>query len=324
MLENAILLIGLGTNEYEQGRVIELNDLAKIKEYYGDDSCFYSAVRTINKFANSPQIFLLNLDSWEQIEDLKEQLQLLQIDYIVPLNLYLDEKYIEPNYGKNITYTQTLLSYLSNTVSTVIMTGKHASGFENLDDFLNEEEERIYRATPEFYNINKENLIYVANNLVDIEFANAALAAVIINTDYAEYPSSKLLTEAVFDIDYSDITNNLVYFKNNHRIGTTIENLVNFSEDKLYKPFTVKRILKYFHYHKPDTDKYIGKAYNEYRKNKVVEILESYLDNLVGWIIYKYEILSATDISPEPGAVDILLKYSIQPKFTTERYIIET
>ena len=82
--------------------------------------------------------------------------------------------------------------------------------------------------------------------------------------------------------------------------------------------------MKYFYYHKPDTDKYRGKAYNEYRKNKIVEILESYLDNLVGWIIYKYEILSATDISPEPGAVDILLKYSIQPKFTTEQYIIET
>ena len=324
MLENAILLIGLGTNSYEQGRIVELNDLAKVKECYGNDSCFYNAVRTINQFANSPQIFLLNLDSWEQLEEVKEQIKLLQIDYIVPLNLYLDEKYIEPRYGKNITYTQTLVSFLSNTVSTVIMTGKHASGFENLDDFLIEEEERIRRVTPELYNLNKENLLYVANNLTDIEFANAALAAIIINTDYAEYPSSKLLPEAVFDIDYSDISNNLVYFKNNHRIGTTIENLVNFSEDKLYKPFTVKRILKYFYYHRPDTDKYIGKAYNEYRKNKVVEILESYLDNLIGWIIYKYEILSATDISPEPGAVDILLKYSIQPKFTTERYIIET
>ena len=324
MLENAILLIGLCSNEYEQGRIVELNDLAKVKEFYGIDSCFYSAVKTINQFVDSPQIFLLNLDSWEQLEELKEQIKLLQIDYIVPLNLYLDEKYIEPYYEKNITYTQTLVSFLSNTISTVIMTGKHASGFENLDDFLKEEEERIRRVTPELYNLNKENLIYVANNLTDIEFANAALAAVIVNTDYAEYPSSRLLPEAVLEIDYSDVSNNLVYFKNNHRVRTTIENLVNFSDDKLYKPFTIKRILKYFFYHRPNTDMYRGKAYNEYRKNKIIEVLESYLDNLVGWIIYKYEILSATDISPEPGAVDILLKYSIQPKFTTERYIIET
>ena len=168
MLENAILLIGLCSNEYEQGRIVELNDLAKVKEFYGIDSCFYSAVKTINQFVDSPQIFLLNLDSWEQLEELKEQIKLLQIDYIVPLNLYLDEKYIEPYYEKNITYTQTLVSFLSNTISTVIMTGKHASGFENLDDFLKEEEERIRRVTPELYNLNKENLIYVANNLTDI------------------------------------------------------------------------------------------------------------------------------------------------------------
>ena len=118
MLENAILLIGLGTNDYEQGRIIELNDLTKIKECYGIDSCFYSAVRTINQFADSPQLFLLNLNSWEQIEDIKEQLQLLQIDYIVPLN--------------NFSFSQTLFDKLSEIQNNTIIEGRITSTLEDL------------------------------------------------------------------------------------------------------------------------------------------------------------------------------------------------
>ena len=51
-------------------------------------------------------------------------------------------------------------------------------------------------------------------------------------------------------IDFSDIKTDMVFFKNNHLTGTTIENLVDFSDNPLYKPFTVKRILKYFYYHR--------------------------------------------------------------------------
>lgn len=324
MLENAMLVIGITPNKYRVGEIIPSGSEEYIKENFGSDSCFYKAVKTINRFNQAAQIFLLNLDSWQDLIRLSELIAEMEFDYIIPLNIYIDEKYYDERYNKTITYTQMLLRALSNTVSTVIMTGKEARAYEALDDFLLDEEKRLNKVTPELINVNRENLVYIANNLSGIEYSNAALAAIFSSTDYSLYPSSKSLPEAVFDIDFSDIKTDMVFFKNNHLTGTTIENLVDFSDNPLYKPFTVKRILKYFYYHRPDTDKYRGRPYTDYLKTKVVEEFEDFLSSLDGWIIYKHEILGAINISVEPGAVDISVKYAIYPKFTIERYILES
>ena len=132
------------------------------------------------------------------------------------------------------------------------------------------------------------------------------------------------MPEAVFDIDFSDVKTDMTFFRNNHLTGTTIENLVNFSDNPLYKPFTVKRILKYFYYHRPDIENYRGRPYTDYLKTKIIEEFEDFLSSLDGWIIYRHEIMSAVNVSVEPGAVDISVKYAIYPKFTIERYVLES
>ena len=76
--------------------------------------------------------------------------------------------------------------------------------------------------------------------------------------------------------------------------------------------------------HRPDIENYRGRPYTDYRKTKIVEEFEDFLSSLDGWIIYKHEILSAVNISVEPGAVDVSVKYAIYPKFTIERYILES
>lgn len=324
MLENTVLLIGICDSKYRVGEIIPSGDERFIMDNFGSASCFYKAVQTINRFNKAAQIYLLNLDTWHDLINMCELVAEMGFDYIVPLNLYIDEKYYDERFGKTVTYTQMLLRALSHTVSTVIMTGKEARAYETLDDFLLEEETRLKKVIPELINVNKENIIYVANNLSGIEYSNAALAAIISSTDYSLYPSSKVLPEAVFDIDFSDVKTDMAFFKNNHLTGITIENLVNFSDNPLYKPFTVKRILKYFYYHRPDIDNYRGRPYTDYLKTRIVEEFEDFLDSLNGWIIYRHEIISAVNVSVEPGAVDISVKYAIWPKFTLERYVLES
>lgn len=337
MLEGAILFIGLGTNKYRLNEIVETTSLSFIETNYGRDSVFYTACENALRFANSPNFMFLNLNSWEDIKNHADEIRDLEIDCIVPLNLQIDETYYDSYYDKVITHTQILLAILNETVSTVIMTGTHASNYQNLDAFLSEdalEEDGTIKEKCEFTRleniekylagVNRDNLIYVANNLKGIDYANAVLAVMLTETDYADYPLYGNLPEAVFDIDFSDISNNLVYFKNNHLTGTTVENLVNFSNDPTMKPVTVKRILKYFTYHQPHIEKYIGQAYFEYKKVQIVEALQEHLDSLVDWIIYKYDIYSVTDISTQPGTVDIILNYDIWPKFTTEKYTIQT
>lgn len=324
MLENSILLVGLGTNKFKLNEIIETTDLDYIKNNFGADSCFFKASVLAEKFGQNHDLYILNLDTWEDIKYQEEILLDLNFDYIVPLDLYIDDSYYDRYYQKKLTYSQLILLLLHKTVTTMVLTGPYAKDYENLDAFLNSEAERLNNVEYRFDNLRKNGMIYVANILANYTYANVILATMLANTDYGEYPSSSILESPVFDIDYSDVSNRMVYFKSNYLTGTTVENLVNFDKNYITRLVPVYKIIKYFYFHRADLDKFIGQAYTEYRKLKIQEELFKFLDSLVGWIIYKYELISITVVSNEYGSVDILLKYNIWPKFTTEKYTIET
>lgn len=324
MLENSILLVGLGTNKFKLNEIVETTDLDYIKNNFGADSCFFKASVLAEKFGQNHDLYILNLDTWEDIKYQEEILLDLNFDYIVPLDLYIDDSYYDRYYQKKLTYSQLILLLLHKTVTTMVLTGPHAKDYENLDAFLNSETERLNNVEYRFDNLRKNGMIYVANILANYTYANVILATMLANTDYGEYPSSSILESPVFDIDYSDVSNRIVYFKSNYMTGTTVENLVNFDKNYITRLVPVYKIIKYFYFHRADLDKFIGLAYTEYRKLKIQEELFKFLDSLVGWIIYKYELISITVVSNEYGSVDILLKYNIWPKFTTEKYTIET
>lgn len=325
MLEGSILLVGIGTNKYKVNEILETSDLKLVREKYGADSCFYKALNEVIRFGQTENIYILNLDTWEDIKQQQNVLEELNFDYCVPLDLYIDDEYYDWFYQKELAYSQLILFTLHKTITTVILTGNHASGYENLDAFLNAETERIRNSEYRFHNLKKHNLIYVANILTNTLYANAVLATILTQTDYGDYPSSGLLDKPVFDIDYSDMVDSrIVYFKDNELTGETIENLVNFSNNLTLRLVPVYKIIKYFYFHRADLDKFVGKAYTEYRKLKIQEELYKFLDSLLGWIIYKYELISITVESTEYGSVDVLLRYDIWPKFTTEKYTIET
>ena len=324
MLENSILLVGLGTNKFKLNEIVETTDLDYIKNNFGADSCFFKASVLAEKFGQNHDLYILNLDTWEVIKYQEEILLDLNFDYIVPLDLYIDDSYYDRYYQKKLTYSQLILLLLHKTVTTMVLTGPHAKDYENLDAFLGSEAERLNNVEYRFDNLRKNGMIYVANILANYTYANVILATMLANTDYGEYPSSSILESPVFDIDYSDVSNRMVYFKSNYLTGTTVENLVNFDKNYITRLVPVYKIIKYFYFHRADLDKFIGLAYTEYRKLKIQEELFKFLDSLVGWIIYKYELISITVVSNEYGSVDILLKYNIWPKFTTEKYTIET
>lgn len=324
MLENSILLVGLGTNKFKLNEIVETTDLDYIKNNFGADSCFFKASVLAEKFGQNHDLYILNLDTWEDIKYQEEILLDLNFDYIVPLDLYIDDSYYDRYYQKKLTYSQLILLLLHKTVTTMVLTGPHAKDYENLDAFLNSEAERLNNVEYRFDNLRKNGMIYVANILANYTYANVILATMLANTDYGEYPSSSILESPVFDIDYSDVSNRMVYFKSNYLTGTTVENLVNFDKNYITRLVPVYKIIKYFYFHRADLDKFIGQAYTEYRKLKIQEELFKFLDSLVGRIIYKYELISITVVSNEYGSVDILLKYNIWPKFTTEKYTIET
>lgn len=269
MLENSILLVGLGTNKFKLNEIVETTDLDYIKNNFGADSCFFKASVLAEKFGQNHDLYILNLDTWEDIKYQEEILLDLNFDYIVPLDLYIDDSYYDRYYQKKLTYSQLILLLLHKTVTTMILTGPHAKDYENLDAFLNSEAERLNNVEYRFDNLRKNGMIYVANILANYTYANVILATMLANTDYGEYPSSSILEFPVFDIDYSDVSNRMVYFKSNYLTGTTVENLVNFDKNYITRLVPVYKIIKYFYFHRADLDKFIGQAYTEYRKLKI-------------------------------------------------------
>ena len=322
MLENEILLIGIGANKAELHRILEAETDSFVDEIYGIQSCFSKAFKEIRVFTDS-KISILNIESWEDMKDHDVELNDYSFDYVVPLDLELGESYLDDYHEIRMLYSQLLLMLLSNTVSTIVITGKHASKFEDLDAYLDYENSELRKGKSVFKNLRKENMIYVGNVLKDYKYANAVLAAVLSSSDYDVYPESALFGEAYFDIDYSDVKNELVYYRNNSLIDTSIENLISFSEDPILRLVPVYKIIKFFYCHHANVDKYIGMAFTEYRRMKILEAEEKFFKSCVGWIIYDYNILSLTAVKGQDGTVSILLSVDIWPKFTTEKYNIE-
>lgn len=323
MLEKEILLIGIGDSKKKLNEILETNDISEIQDIYGEESCFVKAA-LIMRAGGINKYNILNLDAWENLVNCRELLDDYRFDYIAPLEMTIDEKYFDEYYGKELCYGQLLALLCHNTISTIIFTGKHASIYEDMDAFLKDENDRLNRCMHRFSNLTKENIIYVANNLSNVVYANVATATMLVKADYDEYPVvHTIYGPAIFDIYYSDVKSKLVYFRNNHLTGTTIENLVNFSTNKVSGLVPVHKIIKYFFYHKPAHEQFIGKAFTEYRKMRIQEELIIFLESLKNWIIYDYEIDSITAVSSETGSVDVILRYNIWPKFTTEKYMLE-
>ena len=116
---------------------------------------------------------------------------------------------------------------------------------------------------------------------------------------------------------------NVCYFKNNYRTGTTIENLVNLSDENPNKSVMVMRIINYL-IREMDFEEYIGKNYRKFYLHKIKERFDNLLKDNVSFALYDYHIDSIEEqISNHGYGVDIILRYTLYPLFTTESYTAE-
>ena len=319
MTGDTVLLIGLGDNKVCLNTATLYTIQDKIEKDYGTDSFFTEAWKVLNNLFDADQIYVLNLDSWDDLQDQEDLLQQNQFTYIVPLGLYLNDSYHNIFEDKQYYYSQLLAWMAHGAFSTIIFTGKHASGFTTLTEYLDYEKQVLDEVAPSFQNLERENVIYVGNCLNAYPYANVIVAGMLLG-DVGEYPTADNLYEARFDIDWCDVPFDLVFFRNGYLTGTTVENLMNFSSDPFRKPVTVDRILKYIRSHWPDMSQFIGTAFTQYKMAKIYEIADTFLASLVDWILYKYQITGMTSVQNQDGTVSIHISYDIWPHFTTEKF----
>lgn len=322
MTGDTILLIGIDTHKINLGEVQDYTGRQSLIDTYGEDSIFIKPFRILQDNFNVENISVLNLDSWDDLKEEEELFNQHIFTYIIPIGLRLSDSYDNIFEQKRYLYAQLLVWMTDGVPSTIIMTGLHASSFNTLTEYLAYEKEEINATNGYFYNLQKNNLIYVSNGLQNYTQANVILAGMLLN-DLGEYPLPDFIGNAYWDMDYCDIDMDLVWFRNNHLRPTTVENLKNFAGDLFIKTVMVDRIIKWLKRNWPDMNDYIGTAFTDYKLVKIVEQSEAYLKSFVDWIIYDYKIISVDTEQYMDSSIGIHIYYEIWPKFTTEKYVDE-
>jgi len=322
MTGDTILLIGIDTHKISLGEVQDYTRRQSLIDTYGEDSIFIEPFSILQDKFNAENISVLNLDSWDDLKEEEELFNQHIFTYIIPLGLRLSDSYDNIFEQKRYLYAQLLVWMTDGVPSTVIMTGLHASSFNTLTEYLTYEKEEINATNGYFYNLQKNNLIYVSNGLQNYTQANVILAGMLLN-DLGDYPLPDSIGNAYWDMDYCDVDMDLVWFRNNYLRPTTVENLKNFAGDLFIKTVMVDRIIKWLKRNWPDMNDYIGTAFTDYKLVKIVEQSEEYLKSFVDWIIYDYKIISVDTEQYADSSIGIHIHYEIWPKFTTEKYVDE-
>lgn len=314
--ENILIIGYCGSNE-NLGEIVYYESYDDFCSIYSDKSKVKDALEIVNKI-QFDGIHVMNLnDSYiNTYIDATEIIKQHNFYYVVPVDIHVSDSYYNATRCNHIH----LLDYMAKVMydtndSVMVCTDKHASLYEDIDNFLSDmvQIESDMKACIGIENYG-ENFIFVANNLKDISLSNVALAVLLTTTDINVYPSNDKIGDAIFDIDSNDIgMHSIVYFRSHDNRETTVENLINM--DRKVEPekiVTINRIIKYM-YKDMDFSEFEGKMYVKNKKNQVKKKLIKYMDYYTGWILREYEIISVEFYKTDPGAGIIIAQIEIVP-----------
>lgn len=321
---NSFVIIGIGaTNKYLYD-VVQPEYASEAREMFGD--CDLADVYESLCADDTSDIFLMNIENLHGYMKAAQLIGEYDFTYAVPIDISMSDFFYDPTQnGRKTYYIQYLVQQKKIGVNTIyLVTDVHASLYEDIDAFLDDMSDKREKFKNNLLsNHPYEDIIFVANNIEGVNWSNVELARMIRNTTPAQYPSDTFGTPAIFDIDFTDKIGDMAYFKHHMDGSTTIENLLTlYPYGDPLKIFTIYRICLYIGRELDFTD-YLGVAYTPYRKKRVREIVEEYLESLVGKLITAYEIVSVYSVLDEanPGTVKIILKYNISPIGFDERFI---
>lgn len=326
--QNSILLIGVGeTNKYYLN-IVRPETEEEVKTAFGDCDLTYCYSMLLDMGVNQNYIYVMNIDNTHDYLEAADLIRQYDFAYILPINLYISDYYNDPlNNGAQKYYVQAIMEkFYKRNNSYLLVTDKHASLYEDIDTYLNSMDSicsRIKNRQKEGIH-SYENLVFVGNNLENIDWGNVYLAAMLSTTPIDEYPKyeNNNYQNVIFDIDTHDVQSEVTYFKKHTTGEITIENLL--SLDMALSPMKIVfifRIQKYM-FRDMDYTSVIGKPYTTYQMSIVKDMTIKYLNSYLGWLLQSFEIkdVFAKENTIHPGTVTIYIKFSIQPVGCVERY----
>lgn len=322
-----ILLAGPALSSHKAREIVLPADKDEALNLFGQSELYEAYV--LLKDLGVDNIYLSNCYSRSDYIRLSDKIIHYDFDYFIPINIYLSDKFYNPITDKDQYYAEYFLEQfaLVNSLTTVIMTERHASLYEDFDHFVFEMN-RIEAEFIEEFSYNKStfldsygnNLNFVYNNLESIPYSNVVLGALFVNRDYGKYLSSLTSTSTVFDIDQNDVQGlRAMYFKYNYYASnTTLENPMNFRKTlDIYANAliddVIKRAIKAL-----DLDKFKGRLYNQYVAIQIESEVTKALNSMKGKLFKEYTINRIGFKKTDATSGYIVIDYSFIPYGTLE------
>ena len=310
----SILIIGKGNSEFKENEVIKCTTIDEVEYLYGQESQLTEAFKESYKIG-ARDIYLCNCYRYTDYISILTSITNQEFAYITPL-FDFSETFISEE-GKNIYLAELYSNILSDRLSQIILTDKHASLYENLQHFLDSMNSINYdfkKSTFEKLEYGS-NLCFVLNILKDYKFANVALASILVQNDFKEYPQ-KDIGDVVFDLNNLDVfRQELIYFAYNDLSKTTIENFLNYDPVNEPEKFVPNNIIKQRILRALDFSEMAGSIYNPYKKiiieNKANEIMNQFVGNIIE--TFKVQQIQAVTIPEEPNTIKIIIYITFKP-----------
>ena len=164
-----ILLIGKAETNNKNKIIMNPVSTGTAKQLYGD-STLYRAYKEAREITNDTNIYTVNCQMYTDFIELIDSLIHYNFDFIVPLDIYLRDTFVNPVTNKSESFFGYYLERLGITENrtTLIMTDYASYKYENIDMYLSNMAKMyddVYASNLETLNKYGNNLIFVLNNL---------------------------------------------------------------------------------------------------------------------------------------------------------------
>lgn len=325
--DRKVILLGEASSDYKNREILFPKNKEEALSLYGNSELYKAYCLLFDMGANN--IYTSNCFYESDYIRVIDKLIHYDFDLLVPIGIYLSDKFYNPIEDTNEYYANYFLKQFAsvNSLTTILMTERHASLYESFDSYLTEmgdiENDFVVSMNIKNKSFLKEygnNLNFVYNNVEDIPYSNVLLAGLYSTRNYAEYFRGLNDLKVVFNIDNIDVKGlRAMYFKYNFYIDkVTLENPFNFKEPHdIYSNALVDDVIK-LTIKSIDMSKYKGKLFTPYTSMQIKDDITKSLNRLKGKLIKKYHVNKVIFKKTDESSGYIIADYSIVPYGTIE------
>lgn len=323
LYDNSILIIGKGESKKNRNIAVKYTSLDKVQQDYGMNSeltlAFKEALET-----GATNVYLYNASFFTDYIDSVKNSKNKLYTYVCPL-FDIFEIYTDTANENSIYLVEKYLFDLQGTFTKIIATSSHCSLFKNIEHSISQTLNALDDYKENRLNINNENLFFVINNLKNYQYANIVLASILTQNNFKHYPSNSNLGDVVFNYEEIDfLYDEVIFFKFNSILGSTIENLYNLSskenEQKYIPNLIISDIIRSLLNYKD----LVGKLYSNYVKIAIENHTLYLLNELEGKLIDGYRINDISVIKDsKTKTVSINIEMQIKTYLSVNELIIK-